>query len=82
MLAASLRRIADQGEPGFYEGPIADALVTLMRQRGGLIRHADLKSYRAQLVRPLQVRFRNHLVLTMPPPSGGGVTLVQLLQVL
>jgi gamma-glutamyltranspeptidase / glutathione hydrolase len=82
MLAASLRRIAAQGELGFYEGPIADALVSLMRQRGGLIRHADLKGYRAQLVRPLQVRFRNHPVLTMPPPSGGGVTLVQLLQVL
>jgi gamma-glutamyltranspeptidase / glutathione hydrolase len=82
LLAASLRRIADQGEPGFYEGPIADALVKLMRQRGGLIRHADLKGYRAQLVRPLQARFRNHPVLTMPPPSGGGVTLVQLLQVL
>ncbi|CAK6689485.1 Glutathione hydrolase proenzyme [Cyanobium usitatum str. Tous] len=82
LLAASLRRIADQGETGFYEGPIADALVTLMRQRGGLIRHADLKGYRAQLVRPLQARFRNHPVLTMPPPSGGGVTLVQLLQVL
>ncbi|MDA0717974.1 MAG: gamma-glutamyltransferase [Cyanobacteria bacterium] len=82
LLAASLRRIADQGEPGFYEGPIADALVTLMRKRGGLIRHADLKGYRAQLVRPLQARFRNHAVLTMPPPSGGGVTLLQMLQVL
>jgi gamma-glutamyltranspeptidase/glutathione hydrolase len=53
-----------------------------MRQRGGLIRHADLIGYRAQLVRPLQVRFQGHPVLTMPPPSGGGVTLVQLLQVL
>ncbi|MCP9806480.1 gamma-glutamyltransferase [Cyanobium sp. T1B-Tous] len=82
LLAASLQRIANQGERGFYQGPIADSLVTLMRQRGGLIRHADLDGYRAQLVRPLQVRFHGHPVLTMPPPSGGGVTLVQLLQVL
>jgi gamma-glutamyltranspeptidase/glutathione hydrolase len=82
LLGATLQRLADQGERGFYQGPIAQALVTLMRQRGGLIRHADLNGYRAQLVRPLQVRFHGHPVLTMPPPSGGGVTLVQLLQVL
>jgi gamma-glutamyltranspeptidase/glutathione hydrolase len=82
LLAASLQRLAAQGERGFYQGPIAESLVTLMRQRGGLIRHADLNGYRAQLVRPLQVRFQGHPVLTMPPPSGGGVTLVQLLQVL
>jgi gamma-glutamyltranspeptidase/glutathione hydrolase len=81
-LGATLQRLADQGERGFYQGPIAEALVTLMRQRGGLIRHADLDGYRAQLVQPLQVRFHGHPVLTMPPPSGGGVTLVQLLQVL
>jgi len=82
LLAASLRRIAAQGERGFYQGSIADALVALMRQRGGLIRHGDLNGYRAQLVRPLQGRFQNHPLLTMPPPSGGGVTLVQLLQIL
>lgn len=81
-LAASLTRIAEQGEQGFYRGPIADSLVALMGQRGGLIRQADLDGYRAQLVRPLQVRFQGHPVLTMPPPSGGGVSLVQLLQVL
>ncbi|MEB3172468.1 MAG: gamma-glutamyltransferase [Cyanobacteriota bacterium] len=82
LLAAALGRIAAQGGSGFYQGPIADALVTLMRQRGGLIRHGDLNAYRAQLVRPLQARFLSHPVLTMPPPSGGGVTLVQLLQIL
>ncbi|MBD2424206.1 gamma-glutamyltransferase [Cyanobium sp. FACHB-13342] len=82
LLAASLQRIANQGERGFYQGPIAESLVALMRQRGGLIRQADLDGYRAQLVRPLQARFQGYPVVTMPPPSGGGVTLVQLLQVL
>jgi gamma-glutamyltranspeptidase/glutathione hydrolase len=82
LLAATLQRLAAQGERGFYQGPIAESLVALMRQRGGLIRHADLEGYRAQLVPPLQVLFQGHPVLTMPPPSGGGVTLVQLLQVL
>ena len=80
-LAATLRRIARHGEAGFYRGPVAAALVELMRQRGGLIRSADLATYRAQLVRPLAGRFRDHPVLSMPPP-GGGLTLLQLLGLL
>jgi len=82
LLAASLRRIAEQGERGFYQGATADALVRLMQQRGGLIRHADLNGYRAQLVRPLQSSFHGYPVLTMPPPSGGGATLLLLLHLL
>jgi gamma-glutamyltranspeptidase / glutathione hydrolase len=81
-LAASLRRIATAGEAGFYQGPSAQALVELMRERGGLIRQADLDAYRAQLVRPLRARFRGASVLGMPPPSSGGVTLLQLLRIL
>jgi gamma-glutamyltranspeptidase/glutathione hydrolase len=81
-LAASLRRIATAGEAGFYQGPSAQALVALMRERGGLIRQADLDAYRAQLVQPLRARFRGASVLGMPPPSSGGVTLLQLLQIL
>ena len=79
-LAVSLRRIA--GEAGFYQGPSAQSLVQLMEERGGLIRQADLDAYRAQLVRPLRARFRGASVLGMPPPSSGGVTLLQLLQIL
>ena len=82
LLAATLRRVAEQGERGFYQGATAEALVRLMQQRGGLIRQADLDGYRAQLVRPLASSFRGYPVLTMPPPSGGGVTLLQLLHIL
>jgi gamma-glutamyltranspeptidase / glutathione hydrolase len=82
LLAATLRRLAQQGEKGFYQGATAEALVRLMQQRGGLIRQADLAGYRAQLVRPLASSFRGYPVLTMPPPSGGGVTLLQLLHIL
>ena len=82
LLAATLRRVAQQGERGFYQGATADALVRLMQQRGGLIRQADLDGYRAQLVRPLTSSFRGYPVITMPPPSGGGVTLLQLLHIL
>ena len=80
-LAATLRGIALQGEAGFYRGPVAAALVNLMRQRGGLIRSSDLSAYRAELVRPLAGRFRDHPVLSMPP-TGGGLTLLQLLGLL
>jgi gamma-glutamyltranspeptidase/glutathione hydrolase len=76
-LAASLRRIAAGGEGGFYQGPSAQALVRLMEERGGLIRQADLNVYRA-----LRARFRGASVLGMPPPSSGGLTLLQLLQIL
>jgi gamma-glutamyltranspeptidase/glutathione hydrolase len=81
-LAGTLRRLAADGEAGFYRGPVAHRLVGLMRDGGGLIRQADLERYRAQLVPPLQGRFRGHPVLTMPPPSGGGVTLLMLLGLL
>jgi gamma-glutamyltranspeptidase/glutathione hydrolase len=80
-LARTLRRIAVQGAPGFYEGPVAQSLTGLMAQRGGLITSADLSAYRAQLVAPLQRPFRGHTLLTMPPP-GGGLTLLQLLALL
>ena len=80
-LATSLGRIASGGAAGFYEGPVADSLLQLMGQRGGLIQRDDLSRYRARLVPPLMGRFRGHLVLTMPPP-GGGLTLLQLLALL
>ncbi len=80
-LAATLRRIAAEGERGLYGGPVADALVAAMERGGGLITHADLRAYRARLVRPLRRAFRGHPVLSMPPP-GGGLTLLQLLGIL
>jgi gamma-glutamyltranspeptidase/glutathione hydrolase len=80
-LARTLRRIAVHGAPGFYEGPVAQALTGLMVQRGGLITSADLRAYRPQLVAPIQRRFHGHTLLTIPPP-GGGLTLLQLLALL
>jgi gamma-glutamyltranspeptidase/glutathione hydrolase len=81
LLAATLGRIARGREAGFYRGPVAQALLRLMEQRGGLIRAADLEAYRAQLVRPLAGSFGGHPLLSMPPP-GGGLTLLQLLGLL
>ena len=81
-LAASLRCIAREGEACFYRGRLARALTRFMRSSGGLITAEDLARYRAQWMRPLEGQFRGHAVLTMPPPSGGGATLLQLLHVL
>jgi gamma-glutamyltranspeptidase/glutathione hydrolase len=78
-LAATLRRIAADGEAGFYDGTVAQALVALMRQRGGWIDAADLRGYRAELVAPLAIEFRGHPVLAVPPPAGG-LSLLQLLR--
>lgn len=80
-LASTLRRIAQQGERGFYTGPTAEALTGLMRRGGGLITQADLERYRAQLARPLEGRFRGTTVLVPPPPSSA-VTILQLLALL
>lgn len=80
-LVSTLRRIAQQGERGFYTGPTAEALTGLMRRGGGLITQADLERYRAQLVRPLAGRFRGTTVLVPPPPSSA-VTILQLLALL
>ena len=81
-LAASLRCIAQEGAACFYAGKLAGQLVELMQGGGGLITAADLAAYRAPWATPLQGQFHGHRVLTMPPPSGGGATLLQLLKVL
>ncbi len=80
-LASTLRRIAAEGAAGFYSGPVAGALLTLMVQRQGLIGANDLRAYRAQMVRPLLIRFRGHPVLSLPPPAGG-LSLLQALRLL
>ena len=80
-LAATLERIAHQGEAGFYAGPTARALLDLMARGGGLIRATDLRRYRARAMSPLMIRFRGQPVLGLPPPAGG-LTLLQLLRLL
>jgi gamma-glutamyltranspeptidase/glutathione hydrolase len=74
-LAAVLKRIAEKGPPGFYEGTVADLIVAEMQRGKGLITHADLKAYKAKWRTPLDLDYRGHHVVAMPPPSSGGVTL-------
>lgn len=77
-LAATLERIAADPED-FYRGATARLLVAQMLRSGGLITLQDLADYRAQWREPLQLQWRNYTVLSAPPPSSGGIALLQLL---
>ncbi len=81
-LAASLSRIAQRGRAGFYEGRTAELIETEMRAHGGLITREDLKAYRAKRRVPTRGTYRGHEIIAMPPPSSGGVVLVQMLNIL
>lgn len=78
-LAQTLRRIAESGRDGFYTGPVADALVAEMQTRGGLITHDDLRAYTPVWRTPLVGTYRGITIVSMPPPSSGGIGLLQLL---
>jgi len=79
-LGAVLARIAARGADGFYRGETADAIVDAMRAGGGLVTHADLAGYRPVERPPVVGMYRGHRVITMGPPSSGGVALVQMLR--
>lgn len=81
-LAKTLRQIARRGPNGFYRGPVAQAFATTMEKHQGLIQPHDLEQYRAKIRPPLRVRFRGYEILTVPPPSSGGVVLIEMLNVL
>jgi gamma-glutamyltranspeptidase/glutathione hydrolase len=79
-LAATLRRIATQGARGFYAGETAQLLVAQMARAGGLVTRADLDAYRATWRAPLEADWAGFRVVTAPPPSSGGIGLIELLK--
>mgnify|MGYP001560984793 CR=1 FL=1 len=81
-LAASLKRISKNGRDGFYTGKTADLLVAQMRRNGGIISHQDLLNYKIVERQPVCGEYRDNRVCAMPPPSSGGVHLVQMLNIL
>ena len=81
-LAASLEAIARDGPRAFYEGPLAEKIIAGMRQNGGIMTTDDLKNYRA-IVRPaVRGAYRGYDIASMPPPSSGGVHLIEMLNIL
>lgn len=81
-LARSLQTIADGGARAFYRGEIAGLVVAAMQANGGLIDAADMESYRAVERPPVRGTYRDYEVISMGPPSSGGVALVQMLNML
>ncbi|MGB2359752.1 MAG: gamma-glutamyltransferase [Porticoccaceae bacterium] len=81
-LSNSLSRIAAAGRAGFYQGKTADLIVAQMQESGGLINHQDLTNYRVVERQPVCGQYRETRLCTMPPPSSGGVHLVQMLNIL
>jgi gamma-glutamyltranspeptidase / glutathione hydrolase len=81
-LARTLREIADQGPEAFYRGIIARQLVATMEKGHGIITLSDLAQYQAKLRKPLVGHFRGHTILSAPPPSSGGIGLLEMLNIL
>jgi gamma-glutamyltranspeptidase/glutathione hydrolase len=81
-LAKTLRLIADKGPEGFYKGEVAEALAAEMKRGGGLITLEDLAGYEAKARRPIHGTYRGYDVYGPPPPSSGGICLVEMLNIL
>jgi gamma-glutamyltranspeptidase/glutathione hydrolase len=81
-LARTLYAIARNGPRAFYEGPIAQKIAAAVRAAGGLMTADDLKNYRAVERTPVRGSYRGLDIVSMPPPSSGGVLLLQMLNVL
>ncbi len=81
-LARTLREIARDGPEVFYRGRVAKAIAATMEKYHGLIRLGDLEQYTPKIRQPLRGHFRGYEILTLPPPSSGGVALLEMLNVL
>lgn len=81
-LANTLKRIRDKGQAGFYEGETADLIVNEMERGGGIISKADLKNYKAVERTPVVFKYKGYEIISMPPPSSGGILIHQMLKML
>jgi len=81
-LAQTLKLIRDNGRDGFYAGEVADYLVMEMKRGGGMINHEDLENYHSKWREPLTGTYKDYTIITMGPPSSGGIILLQMLGIL
>ncbi|MGL5241057.1 MAG: gamma-glutamyltransferase [Kluyvera ascorbata] len=81
-LAQSLALIAEHGPDAFYKGAIADQIADEMHKNGGLMSKADLARYKAIERTPISGTYRGYEIFSMPPPSSGGIHIVQILNIL
>jgi gamma-glutamyltranspeptidase / glutathione hydrolase len=81
-LAEVLKAIGREGPRAFYAGPIADKIVASVGQAGGLMTRRDLENYAPVIRSPVHGSYRGYQVVSMPPPSSGGVHLIEMLNIL
>ncbi len=81
-LAKTLVQIRDQGQDGFYKGTVAKEIVQFMNENGGMITLEDLEKYTAIEREPIHGTFNGYDIYSMPPPSSGGVALVEMLNIM
>lgn len=81
-LARTLREISAKGPAGFYQGPVGAALVASSQANKGIITQADLDAYTVRELKPIECGYRGYAIVAAPPPSSGGVTVCEILNVL
>ena len=81
-LARTLELISREGSRAFYHGPIARAIVAASRTHGGILSMKDFADYTVQWARPVECGYHGYTVLSDPPPSSGGVTICEILQII
>jgi gamma-glutamyltranspeptidase / glutathione hydrolase len=81
-LAKTLELIAEKGKDGFYRGRVADAIVKSVRSKNGILSHQDLQTYQVVERQPVAAPYKGLNIYSMPPPSSGGVHVIQILKML
>jgi gamma-glutamyltranspeptidase/glutathione hydrolase len=81
-LGATLRALRTKGPNAFYSGPIAAAIVGAVKEAGGVLSLEDLTGYQAIERQPIAIDYRGHHVMSMPPPSSGGIVIAEALGIL
>lgn len=81
-LAWVLKQISEKGSDGFYKGKVAKKIIKFMNKDGGIITKDDLVSYKPVIRMPVTGTYRGYEIYSMPPPSSGGVHLIQILNIL
>jgi gamma-glutamyltranspeptidase/glutathione hydrolase len=81
-LAATLKRISKNGRDEFYKGETAKILVNYLQQKGGIISLEDLEKYEAKWRTPITFKYKDLKIISMPPPSSGGICLAQILKMI
>jgi gamma-glutamyltranspeptidase/glutathione hydrolase len=81
-LARTLEEIARHGSYAFYHGKIANTIVRASRDHGGVITKKDLQRYTIEELQPIVCRYRGYQIITAPPPSSGGITICETLNII